>query len=1045
MKSIINFSTKNKYALWLLTIIVVVAGLYSGSKMKMETMPNMSFPVLTITTMYPGGTPTDIDEKITTPIEQRVSHLSGVENVSSTTNANVSSIQVEYNYDTDMDKAVTDVKETVDKIDLPDNVEKPNVSKINFNAFPVLSVSVSNKNASLSELTSKVEDDLVPTLEGIDGISTVTVSGQEQRQVLLTFNDKKLRQYGLTQDTVTNMIKGAKVSAPLGLYTIGNQEQSLAVNGDINTLHDLENIEIPVQGQMQQTQGAGQGQMQGQGASQSQVKPTQLPTVTLKDVAKLKLDKKAESISRTNGQESIGVSIVKADDANTVDVVKEAKAKLKKFSKDNSGIHTVNMYDQAKPIQDSVKTMIEKAILGAIFAVIIILLFLRNIRSTIISVFSIPLSLLMSLIVLKQMDVTLNIMTLGAMTVAIGRVVDDSIVVIENIYRRLTLSTEKLKGTELIREATREMFIPIMSSTIVTIAVFLPMALVSGVVGQIFLPFALTIVCSLLASLLVAITIVPMLADSLFKNGVKKAKEHKETGKLSSFYKRVLNGALNHKLITFGIAILALIGSLFLVPKIGFSFLASDSEKMLTLTYNPDPGERLSDVRDVALKAEKYLEDNKYMTKMQYSVGGENPMNPAASNQALFYVMYKKDTPNFDKLADKTMKDLAKISNKGKWGQEDMGGGTSGSNNTLTLYVYGDSMEQIKPIVEQVESKMKQQKDLTNIDSSLSEAYNQFNLVVDKDKLSQLGLTAGQVAVALANTGESQALTTIEQNGKELNVYVQNAKTSYKDINDVMSKTLTSPLGMEVPIKDVVKVEKGKTANSLTKRNGKFSAQVSAKVTSADVSRATSDLKAKVDKIKTPNHASISFGGVTEQMNESFSQLGMAILAAIAIVYFVLVVTFGGGLAPFAILFSLPFTIIGGLIALFISGETISVSAMIGVLMLIGIVVTNAIVLIDRVIHMERAGLPTREALLEAGATRLRPILMTAIATIGALIPLAIGAEGSGGLISKGLGVTVIGGITSSTLLTLVVVPIVYEFLMKMSHRKGKKKKAIEE
>ncbi|MTT30780.1 MMPL family transporter [Terrilactibacillus sp. BCM23-1] len=1043
MKSIINFSTKNKYALWLLTIIVVVAGLYSGSKMKMETMPNMSFPVLTITTMYPGGTPTDINDKITTPIEQRISHLSGVENVSSTTNANVSSIQVEYNYDKDMDKAVTEVKEAVDKIDLPDNVETPNVSKINFNAFPVLSVSVSNENASLSELTSKVEDDLVPTLEGIDGISTVTVSGQEQRQILLTFDDKKLKHYGLTQDTVTNMIKGANVSMPLGLYTIGNQEQSVAVNGDIKTLHDLENIEIPVQSQMQQS--AGQGQMQGQAAPQTQVKPAQLPTITLKDVAKLQLDKKAESISRTNGQESIGVSIVKADDANTVDVVKEANAKLKKFSKDNNGIHTVNMYDQAKPIQDSVKTMIEKAILGAIFAVIIIMLFLRNIRSTIISIFSIPLSLLMALIVLKQMDVTLNIMTLGAMTVAIGRVVDDSIVVIENIYRRLTLSTEKLKGTELIREATREMFIPIMSSTIVTIAVFLPMALVSGVVGQIFLPFALTIVCSLLASLLVAITIVPMLADSLFKNGVKKAKEHKEIGKLSSFYKRVLNGALNHKLITFGIAVLALVGSLFLVPKIGFSFLASDSEKMLTITYSPNPGQRLSDVEAVALKAEKYLEDNKHMTKMQYSVGGENPMNPAASNQALFYVMYEKDTPNFDKLADKTMKDLAKISNKGKWGQEDMGGGTSGSNNTLTLYVYGDSMEQIKPIVKQVESKMKQQKNLTNIDSSLTQAYSQFNLVVDKDKLSQLGLTAGQVAGALANTGESQTLTTIKQNGKELNVYVKNAKSSYKDIDDVMAKTLTSPLGREVPIKDVVKVEKGKTANSLTKRNGKFSAQVSAKVTSADVSQATSDLKAKVDKIKTPNQASISFGGVTEQMNESFSQLGMAILAAIAIVYFVLVVTFGGGLAPFAILFSLPFTIIGGLLALFISGETISVSAMIGVLMLIGIVVTNAIVLIDRVIHMEKAGLSTREALLEAGATRLRPILMTAIATIGALIPLAIGAEGSGGLISKGLGVTVIGGITSSTLLTLVVVPIVYEFLMKMSHRKGKKKKAIEE
>ena len=314
--------------------------------------------------------------------------------------------------------------------------------------------------------------------------------------------------------------------------------------------------------------------------------------------------------------------------------------------------------------------MLSKAIFGAIFAIVIIMLFLRNIRTTLISVVSIPLSLLIAVLVIKQMDITLNIMTLGAMTVAIGRVVDDSIVVIENIYRRMSLSEEKLRGKDLIREATKEMFIPIMSSTIVTIAVFLPLGLVKGMIGEMFLPFALTIVFALLASLLVAVTIVPMLAHSLFKKESMREKEvhHEEKpSKLANGYKRILEWALNHKIITSSITVLLLVGSLALVPIIGVSFLPSEEEKMIIATYKPEPGQTLDDVEKIATKAEKHFQDKKDVKTIQFSLGGENPMSPGQTNQAMFFVQYDNDTKNFEKEKEQVVKDLQKMSGKGEW------------------------------------------------------------------------------------------------------------------------------------------------------------------------------------------------------------------------------------------------------------------------------------------------------------------------------------------------------------------------------------------
>ncbi|MEN1966683.1 efflux RND transporter permease subunit [Lentibacillus sp. N15] len=1063
MKSIINFALNNKFAIWILTILVVVTGLYSGMNMKQETMPDITLPNISVVTTYPGAAPDEVTEKVSEPIEQTVQNLEGIETVYSSSMANASSIQLEFDFDTDMDEALNEVKEAVSNTDLPDGAEDPNVSRLSINAFPVIALSISNPDQSMEALTNTVEKDVVPALKGIDGVSDVQVTGQQLQKVTIDFDQKKLDKYGLTEETVQQLIQGSDITYPLGLTNFDKEVKNLVIDGNVASIKDLKKLKIPYtpapadQGQASQDQMAGmqdqmpdgdaaqqdgmpgtdqaqQGQMPDAGQGQADKQP-EIPTVSLDKLADIKLVKESESISRTNGEDSIGIQVVKAADANTVNVVNDVKDQMDEFEKD-LGITSVSTFDQGEPIEESVSTMMNKALFGIIFAVIIILLFLRSFKTTLISIVSIPLSLLIAIFVLHYMDITLNIMTLGALTVAIGRVIDDSIVVMENIYRRMALSDEKLRGKELVREATRQMFIPILSSTIVTIAVFLPMGLVHGQIGELFMPFALAVVFALAASLLVAITVVPMLAHSLFKKRLNSStagnneKAEKKPSALARFYKRILEWALNHKIITFGGAVVVLVLSLFLLPLIGVNFLADEEQKMVMATYTPEPGETHDEAEATAADAEDLISKRDGITTYQYSLGGGSPMAMmgmgGGENSALFFIEYDEDYKNFDEESSKIIEDLNKQTDIGEWKSMDFASMGSG----MELYVYGDNLKDIQKTAGDVEDILKDNKDLEKVDSSISEAYDQYTLVANQKKLSKYGLTTAQIGMSLSDMGENSPITTVKQDGEDVDVYMEVEKKDYKSIKDLTNMDIDTPLGTTIKVGDVMDVKEGKSPDTIERQNNKMVASVSADIKTDDAGTVSAQVQKKIDKLDTPSGVSVDFGGVTEEINDSFTQLGLAMLAAIAIVYFVLVVTFHGALAPFAILFSLPFTIIGSLVALWIANEPLSVSAMIGALMLIGIVVTNAIVLIDRVIHQEREGLATREALLEAGSTRLRPILMTALATIGALIPLAIGAEG-GGLISKGLGITVIGGLISSTLLTLVIVPIVYEVLAK--------------
>lgn len=1048
MQKITSFSVNNKFAVWLMTIILTAAGLFAGLTMKLETLPDITTPTVSVTTIYPGASPEQVLEEVSTVLEERLQSLNGVEQVRSSSFQNASNIQIDYDFSTDMDEAEQQVKDALSNVELPESAQEPQVSRLSFDAFPVIGAAISDESLDLAELTKLVEEEVQPALEGVEGAQTVQIAGQEIRRVELQFDQEALAEYNLTEDTVKQLIQANDARIALGLYELGDTEQAVVIDGKSETLEAFRDIQIPYSpAQSTPTTPSAPTELPpGQTpdvptevptetpSALPQNVPTTVPTVALSELATIEDKGIEESISRSNGERSIGVQVTKTQDANTVDVVNAVKEVLNDFEAEYDTANVSITLDQGQPIEESVETMLSKALLGGLFAILIILVFLRNFRSTIIAVISIPLSLLMALIVLKQLDITLNIMTLGAMTVAIGRVVDDSIVVIENIYRRLTRSNEPLRGKELIIAATKEVFIPIASSTIVTIAVFLPLGFVTGFVGELFLPFALTVVFALLASLLVAITVVPMMADSFFKNR-DKLKPEEGPGKLAEWYRGVLNWSLNHKLVVFGLATALLIGSFALVPAIGVNFLNQDSEKTLFVTFDPEPGQTLEDSIAAAEVAEEYfMEEQPNATDVQFTVGGENPLNPGNNKQGIFIVQYDPDTEDFAdvKLAD--IEKLNELASNGEWKEQDFSGG--GATSGVTYNVYANSLEDLEAIVPTFIETIEEETDyVRQATSDLRESYVQYTFNVDQQAAAEAGVSAGQIAQVISQFQAPESpLASVTVDDKQLDVVIPNEQVTYDSVDDLQAQEITTPFGPR-PISDFIEIEEGTTPDTLVERDGKLLAQVSVELSTDKATEASAAIEERVSEIELPSGVSYDVGGVTEQIQESFTQLGLAMLAAIAIVYLVLVVTFGGALTPFVVLFSLPYAIIGGLVALLITGETISVSALIGALMLIGIVVTNAIVLIDRVIHKEEAGLSTREALLEAAGTRLRPILMTALATIGALAPLALGLEG-GALISKGLGVTVIGGLTSSTLLTLLIVPIVYEFFARFRKKK---------
>ncbi|MCD8923358.1 efflux RND transporter permease subunit [Staphylococcus epidermidis] len=1043
IKKLLQFSLGNKFAIFLMVVLIILGGVYSSAKLKLELLPDVENPVISVQTTMSGATPQSTQDEISSKIDNQVRSLAYVNSVKTESIPNASIVTVEYDNGTDMDKAEEQLKKEIDKIKFKDGVGEPELTRNSMDAFPIVAYSFSSNNQKLKDVTNKLNQQLVPKLQTIDGVQNAQLNGQTNREVSLKFKQKNLDEKGLTANDVENYIKTATRETPLGLFQFNKSNKSIVVDGQFKSVDAFKNLKIPlsISGQAGQNDSDSDSDSlmpsdnnRSSNSSTHMAQKGQMPSVPLKDLTDISVGDERTSISKTNGKDAVNLQIMKSQDANTVQVAREVQKKVDEFVRNESGMKSIKTMDTAKPIEDSLYTMVEKAALGTIVAIIVILLFLRNIRTTAISIVSIPMSILIALIALKLSNVSLNILTLGALTVAIGRVIDDSIVVVENIFRRLSDPNEKLKGENLIISATREVFKPIMSSTLVTIVVFLPLVFVSGSVGEMFRPFALAITFSLLASLLVSITLVPSLGATFFKNGVKNREQKGGLGAVGRAYRSALNWSLNHKWIVLIVSIFILVGSVVIGARnLGTSYISTGDNKFLALTYTPKPGETQKSVTQHAEKVQNYLDKKDKVETVQYSIGGPTPQDPTGStNSMAIMIKYQSDTPNFDEEPDKVLKHIETFKQPGEWKNQDLG--TGAGNNSVEVTVKGPNTSAMKDTVNRVEKMMTDIKGITNVKSDLSQTYDQYEIKVDQNKAADNGISAAQLAMNLNENLPEKTISTVNEKGKSIDVKVKQNKQTDWSSQKIKNIKLNKPTGGTIKLSEIASLKKSYTPSKLTQEDGDYATTVTGKVTDKDVGGKSQQVMAKVKDLEKPNHIKINVGGATDDIDKAISQLAMAMIAAIIIVYLILVITFRGGLAPFTILFSLPFTVIGVVLALIITGETISVPSLIGMLMLIGIVVTNAIVLIDRVINNEKQGMPMKPALIEAGGTRIRPILMTAIATIGALVPLLFGQDSSI-LISKGMAATVIGGLISSTLLTLFVVPVMYEILFTLKNK----------
>ncbi|MDQ1913048.1 efflux RND transporter permease subunit [Paenibacillus sp. GD4] len=1027
MNKLTEFSLKNITAVVIIVLLLFGGGLYATTTLKVESFPDISFPVVVVNTQYTAP-PKDVLEDVTKPLEKSLTGLPGMKNLTSTSSDNFSSIVIELENGEDPEDVKKDVESLITNVKLPQSSEKPKVQTMGFASEPVYYLSVYANNGMTQEELDKIYKDVIlPGFNSMKGIDHVDSIGNQEAVLTLKLNANAINNYGMTPADVSQRIQASLAQSPVGSVDFSGNKQMVRVKGDLNTVYNLENMKI--------TTNTGD-------------------TVLLKQLAKVEAIREAEFFSRLNGKPAIGVHLFKTKNANAVEFGAEADRLMAEWKTAYPNITFHTIYNSAKDIQESINGMVKEGVLGAILASVMILLFLRNVRMTFIVLVSIPLSMLVTLLIMAPLGISLNIMTLGGMAIAVGRVVDDSIVVIENIYSQLQKAQER--GESVIKLATAQVASAITSSTITTVGVFGPIAFVSGVLGEIFRPFAITLAVALLSSLIVAVTVIPMLAKIMVLRSKNLGTHEEGKGKLSNGYKKMLIWSLNNRKKTALAALLLLVVSIGgTVPFLATSFMPeSSSDKMMQFTLKMPRETTIEAMNEKVKEIEAMMADGKDATGAPVfdyveSLIGYNNSTDRVAYRTMFFAAA---SPASDaKAVFKDYKDkMAYLLPSGSEvdGAVLSAGGPPGAGADFSYYLKGDDLNTLKQGAELVKAKLKEFPELQDIKDSLSESKTEVEISVDQNKARLYGLSSAQVMSAVSSWLAEEKLGDLKFDNITYETKVM-LDSSFKDSIDKVSQFyIKTPTGQTIKLNEVAKVNQIAAPVAITREMQEQYVRLTAKIDNIDKGGVSVKVQEALKTLELPSGVRTEVKGVTDDIQKSFNEMFLAMGASIFIVYLVMVLAFGNGSAPFAILFSLPLAAIGGLFGLLITNESVNITSLIGFLMLIGIVVTNAIVLVDRVQQLREEGLEVFEALVEAGVTRLRPIIMTAGATIIALLPLGLGLS-KGTLISKGLAVVVIGGLTTSTLLTLVIVPVAYLMITNFNQRvarifKGKEKIAVE-
>ncbi|WP_038044501.1 efflux RND transporter permease subunit [Thermocrispum agreste] len=1075
MTGLTRLSLANRALVILISLVISAVGVFAIPQLKQQLFPSLSLPMVSVVTPYPGAPPETVEDQVTEPIENRLRSLDSVEELTSVSAENVSTVRVAFDYGNDPDELVNDIKAAVAEVEneLPEGAE-PQVVAGSTDDIPVLVLAVSNGDGQ-RKLADKLERIAVPELEAIPDVADVAITGAREDRVVIKPDADELAERGLTTAAIVQTLQANGVVVPAGSLTAGNRSITVQVGSKLTSIADIENLYLPpaapaTPGQgpgaqapgaggpnpagqapagtlgsqnpaAQQAPGAGQQAPTGQQGPAGQARPQ---PVKLGDVASVRLEpEEATSLTRTNGKPSLGLSITMVTDGDAVGISHEVRDRIDDIAAQlGNDTEITVVFDQSPYVERSIEDLTTEGVLGLVFAVLVIMIFLLSLRSTLVTAVSIPLSVVIALIALWIGDYSLNMLTLGGLTISIGRVVDDSIVVLENIKRHLGYGEPKHRA---VLNGVREVAGAVTSSTLTTVAVFLPIAFVSGLVGQLFSSFAITVTVALLASLLVSLTVIPVLAYWFLRRPKQAGAEDDEEARervrsqaeaaelrspLQRAYIPVLRFATRFRAVTILIGIAVLIGTGLLLPGLKTNFLDSTGRDTTQVSMTMPAGTDLATTDRAAKKIERVLAETDEVASYQANIGAGNPMLGgigAAADRATFSVTVddEAETPDVEaKLRER----IAELDGVGdvtvgiRGGNEEMGG------NAVEVIVTGSDREALAEAAEQVEAVMTDIDGLRDVTSDLRDAAPRVQISVRKEKAAELGLSEATIGQYVAQAFRGSPVGEVTVDGRTVDLVLASAQRKPATIADIEKLEIPTAAG-PVRLSDLAVVREVDGPTQISRLDGERAVTISAAADIDDLGAVTNEITVALRELGLPDGTDYQIGGTSAEQQEAFADLQLAMLIAIALVFIIMVATFRSFVQPLILLVSVPFAATGAIGLLRLTDTPLGVPAMIGLLMLIGIVVTNAIVLIDLINQYRAQGMSVRDAVIAGGRRRLRPILMTAVATICALIPMAIGLTGSGGFIAQSLAIVVIGGLLTSTLLTLVLVPTLYSLV----------------
>ncbi|WP_097026531.1 efflux RND transporter permease subunit [Clostridium peptidivorans] len=996
--------------------IVIILGFVSFSKIPIDLLPNIEYPVAIVSTSYPNVGSEEIEKLVTRPIEQAVATVENIDTISSISSEGSSIVIVQFNFGTDMNFASLKMREKVDMVKgmLPSEANSPTVLKLDPNAQPIMQLTVT-QGSDLAKVQAFAEDTIKPALERIEGVASVSISGGYEKEVVINTNAARLKGYGLSIDYIAQILAAENLNLPGGTVKKGSQELFIRNIGEFTNLEEIKKVPIPLK-----TGGI----------------------IYLSDIADISFQNKAKtSISKVDGKETINISIQKQSGTNTVKIANQINKQIDKLKNQYSDLQIGKTFDQSEYISKSIKNVSSSAVTGAILAIFILYLFLRNIRSTFIIGTSIPISIISTFILIYFNGITLNLMTLGGLALGVGMLVDNSIVVLENIYR---FRQQGYSRIDAAIEGTQEVMISVVASTLTTVAVFLPIAFAQGITAIIFKELALTVTFSLAASLVVSLTLVPMLSSKLLKVDEYQGKHHEGKSKLFSKiydgfdnaflfveqkYKGLLSKALKHRKITVIITIVAFISSMVSLVAVGFEFFPATDEGQFTVSVELPEGSKVKDSEQILNTIENKIKDIKEVKSIFSSAGGGNSMSFTSSgqNKGSLIVSLKPLKERKRSTADVVdeVRELVKDIPGAKINIQASSTSMGAAGSAISIKVKGDNLNTLKNIGNNFKNIIESVDGTREVKLSLTGGSPEVQVKINREKASQYGITAAQLSAQIKGVMDGKVATRYKIDGDELDVIIKGDDVFSESISNLKQVLIQTPAGINVPLELIADISINQSTSSISRENQVRTITVNSDIYGRDLKSITDEISTKLSSVKMPEGYTYEMGGQNEEMIDAFSNLILALGLAIILVYMILAAQFESLIHPFTIMFSVPLAFSGGIFGLFITRRTFNVPAFIGLIILAGIVVNNAIVLIDYINTRRGRGEDREEAILNAGPTRLRPILMTTLTTVLGLVPMALGI-GDGAEIQAPLATVVIGGLTLSTLLTLVIVPVIY-------------------